>query len=130
MIVFLKFDKTQNRSTIWVRGMKRMYKSASSLMAALKLSCKVSENCNRATTANASFGRNGEALRTSRMADLTRLRSTPVKSKLQEPCFCISTAAFVSSRSLKLSWYVWLIDHNWVCSQKAQSNNYNKNSIN
>ena len=42
---------------------------------------------------------------------LTRTTSMPVKSNLQPPWLYISTAALVSSKSLRLSSYVWFRDH-------------------
>lgn len=57
--------------TIWVRGIKRLYHSASSFSAAFKEFCKVSAICISPTTATASTPSNREPLETRVIADFT-----------------------------------------------------------
>lgn len=52
-------------------GIKRVYQSASSLIAALRLLCKFSAYCSIAATASASSPSSGELLRICCMADCT-----------------------------------------------------------
>ena len=54
-----------------VRGMKRLYQSASSLIAAFKFNCKVSQCCSRAATAIAAFPSTGKLLLACWIADFT-----------------------------------------------------------
>lgn len=57
--------------TTSVRGMNRLYRSGSSLIATLRVDCKMSANCRRLETANASSPSTGRALEASSIAVFT-----------------------------------------------------------